>query len=144
MNHETYPPETVRAIIAEARRQGFDDRFIAEKLHLPPDDIEVIAGRVRASPVPGTPAAFIGEVCLWLEFFPAKHRRCLKENLTDAAALARSENLPDDKVMLRLLAVYVSIGEACTEPGSTARGCLRDFVMCMLGYLSQPEAPVIH
>lgn len=41
---ENYAPETLRAIVAEARRQGFDNRTIADKLNLPLADVVRIEG----------------------------------------------------------------------------------------------------
>jgi hypothetical protein len=40
----TYAPETLKAIVAEARRQGFDNRTIADKLNLPLADVDRIEG----------------------------------------------------------------------------------------------------
>jgi hypothetical protein len=39
-----YAPETLKAIVAEARRQGFDNRTIADKLNLPLADVVRIEG----------------------------------------------------------------------------------------------------
>lgn len=43
MNKTTYTPETLKAIIQEARRQGFDDELIAAKLGLSPGAIPELA-----------------------------------------------------------------------------------------------------
>ena len=41
---ENYGPDTLKAIVAEARRQGFDNRTIADKLNLPLADVVRIEG----------------------------------------------------------------------------------------------------
>jgi hypothetical protein len=44
MTTETYDRETLTAIMAEARRQGFDNATIADKLNLPLADVVRIEG----------------------------------------------------------------------------------------------------